>query len=548
MQQRLLQNQKLIVTMLLVVGFFLFFYKIGDRDLWAPDEDEYAQMSREMIRSHNWIYPTVNGEPWAIKPALYNWLTGLISIPYGDVNEYRARVFSALAALGTFLLVYFLGRRMFSVMAGLLSAGVLGTSILFLQYARWAQTNMLSTLFATLAIFCFYRGYTDPAKRTMSYLMMYVAVALGILTMGPVNLVMPGLVVFLYLVLAKDLRHIKDMKMIWGILIVALLAVPWYVIVSAGDGYASELLVKTNFTRFFNAWTHKRPFYYYLIGLPWAFMPWSLYLPGAFHLAFSQRSQEHRRCLQFLLVWSISLLIFFSLAQTKRHQYILIIYPALALLVGYLGDMAIRHWPSSYYRKAVGIPTVILAVLLGLAALAAPIGAALYLKTWLWALLGLSVIIGTCAALMGVAWHRGRVVSMLFLPAIVVLVMTVYSVNTLVPKMEAFKSPRPFCEEIKSCLARGGQWAMYRFYRAAYVYYTDSFTKELKDPQALEAFLAQPTLSLVVMKARDFQDVEPDPSVETVMAGKAFLVIEDQIGHRPMVLIANRQVRSRQES
>jgi len=536
MQQRLLQNQKFIVAMLLLVGFFLFFYKVGNRDLWAPDEDEYAQMSREMIRSHNWIYPTVNGVPWAVKPALYNWLTGLISIPYGDVDEFRARVFSAFSALGTFLLVFFLGQRMFSTTAGLLSAGVLGTSILFLQYARWAQTNMLSTFFATLAIFCFYRGYTDPAKRTPSYLMMYAAVALGILTMGPVNLVMPGLVVFSYLVLAKDLGHIKEMKMVWGILIVSILAAPWYVVVSTGDGYASELLVKTNFTRFFNAWTHKRPFYYYLVGLPWAFMPWSLYLPGAIHLAFSKRSQTDRRSMLFLLVWSISLLIFFSIAQTKRHQYILIIYPALALLVGYLGDMAIRNWPSSYYRKAVGIPSLVLAVLLGLAALAAPIGAAVYLKTWFWAILGVSVIIGICAALLGVAWRRRQAASMLFLPAIMVLAMTVYSVHTLVPKMEAFKSPRPFCEEIKSYLASGGQWAMYRFYRAAYVYYTDSFTKELEDEQALENFLDQPALSLVVMKERDYDDLK------ATLAGRAFLVTKDQIGHRPIVLIANRQV------
>ncbi|MCP4622451.1 MAG: hypothetical protein GY850_02855, partial [bacterium] len=58
----------------MLVGFALFFYMVGDRDLWAPDEDEYAQMSREMIRFNNWAFPTVNGQPWAIKPVLYNWL------------------------------------------------------------------------------------------------------------------------------------------------------------------------------------------------------------------------------------------------------------------------------------------------------------------------------------------------------------------------------------------------------------------------------------------------------------------------------------------
>ena len=536
MQNLLQQNGKIIVILLLVIGFFLFFYKVGDRDLWAPDEDEYAQMSREMIRYNNWAFPTVNGEPWAIKPALYNWLTGLISLPYGDVDEFRSRVFSSLSALGTFLLIFFLGQRMFSPLAGLLAASALGTNILFLQFARWAQTNMLSTFFATLAIFLFYRGYTEPSKRTFSYLMMYVAVALGVLTMGPVNLIMPGLVIFFYLVVAKDLKHIKDLKVIWGLLIFLGLTAPWYVMVSLGDGYASELLVKTNFTRFFNAWTHKRPFYYYIIGLPWAFLPWSLFLPGAIHLAFSRRSQADRQELKFVLVWAISLLVFFSLAQTKRHQYILALYPALALLVGYWGNMAIRHWQESYYRKAVTIPTVIHAGLLALACLAAPLGAAVFLKPWIPAMIGVSLITGVFAVLLVVAWRRRQAYQMLFLPAIFVSVMTVYGVNVLIPKMEFFKSPRPFCEAIKVQLEQGGQWAMYRFYRAAYVYYTDSFTKVLDDEQALHAYLEQPQLSLVVMKEKHYQRLKEG------LESKAFVVTKRRIGHRLMVLIANQQV------
>ena len=134
------------------------------------------------------------------------------------------------------------------------------------------------------------------------------------------------------------------------------------------------------------------------------------------------------------------------------------------------------------------------------------------------------------------AWRRRQALPMLFLPALVVLVMTVYSVHALVPKMEHFKSPRPFCEKVREQLDRGGQWAMYRFYRAAYVYYTDSFAKELEDEQALKDYLAQPTLSLVVMKEKEYNRLKDD------LAGKAFVVIRDQIGHRPMILIANQEI------
>ena len=95
--------------LIFILGFFLFFYKVGDRDLWAPDEDEYAQVSREMVQLNHWTYPTVNNQPYTIKPVLYNWLVALISIPWGDVNEFRARIFSSIAAIATMVFVFYLG-------------------------------------------------------------------------------------------------------------------------------------------------------------------------------------------------------------------------------------------------------------------------------------------------------------------------------------------------------------------------------------------------------------------------------------------------------
>ncbi|UCD81311.1 MAG: glycosyltransferase family 39 protein, partial [Desulfobacterales bacterium] len=367
------RRQVAVLILLLCIGFFLFFYKVGDRDLWAPDEDEYAQMSREMIRYDNWIFPTVNGKPWAIKPVLYNWLIAAASLPWGDVNEFHARVFSSLAALGTFLMTFYLGRRMFSPQAGFLAASVLGTSVLFLKFARWSQTYMLSTFFAMLAIFLFYRGYRSEEKRTLSYLLMYAATGLGVLTMGPVNLIMPGLVIFLYLVVMRDLRHLRHLRLGWGILIFLAITAPWYIVVSLQEGYGFDLLIKTNISRYFDTWTHAQPFYYYLINLPWAFAPWSLFLPGALHLAFSHRAGDDRPAIRFLLIWAIGLFVFFSLSQAKRNEYLLGIYPALALLVGYLGDKAIHSWQEKYFRRSVIIPALIFLAFLALTTIALPL-------------------------------------------------------------------------------------------------------------------------------------------------------------------------------
>ncbi len=523
-------------VLLLCIGLFLFVYRLGNRDLWAPDEDEYAQISREMIRSGDWLYPKCNDVPWTIKPALYNWLVGLSALPKGDVSEFDARIFSALAALGTFLLVFYLGKRMFSARAGLLSALALGTSVLFLEHARWAQTYMLSTFFSTLAIFSFYRAYTEPERRVPWYLLMYAAVGLGIMTMGPVNLAMPALVVFIYLVVMKDLKQIPRMLPVWGILLTAVIVLPWYVAAGMREGYGSELLFRTNVTRFVNTWTHKKAFYYYLEGLPWAFLPWSLFVPGACILAFSKRSQKDRSALKLVLVWAIGLLVFFSAASCKRNQYLLGAYPAFALLVGYFGDMAIRQWQGRFFRRAVVIPSLVLAALLAVVTVAAPVAAAIVEPKYLGLSLGLSSISGVFAVLLIVAWRKDRPGAMLFLPAALMGALVFFGVHFLIPQAEALKSPRPFCEEIVKYCDDGADWAMYRFYRAAYVYYTDSFARVIESEQELKQFMARDNQAIVVMPAK------LHAKLESKRLSAMPVIARTQIGHRKLVLLANREM------
>jgi len=531
---------KVFVILLIVICFLLFFHKVGDRDLWAPDEDEYGQMSREMIRTNNWLFPTVNGEPWAIKPALYNWCVSAISLPYGDVNEFRARVFSSLAALGTVLTIFQLGRIAFNPLAGFLGAIVLATNLLFIQYGRWAQTNMMSTFFATLAIFLFYRGYVDTEKRTSSYLLMYAAVGLGVLTMGPVNLAIPGLAVFFYLVVNKDVKHIFKMKLQWGIPLFLLIALPWYTLVGLQDGYGFDILIKTNLTRYFDTGAgHIRPFYYYIKDLPWAFFPWSLFLPGAFILAYSKRSKEQRKTLNFLLVWIVTIFIFFSLSKGKRPQYILSIYPALALLVGFLGDKAILLWKERFYQKAIIIPSIVLLSILAILVLALPIAAGIYFKPdftsapEFWLTIGVSVITVIFIALNFSAWKREKVQRLLLLPALYIIVFTLYSVHFIIPRMEVYKSPRPFCEEIRTRLDQGAEWAMYQYYRAAFVYYTDSLVDVIETKEDLVRFLDRTTRSLVAMREEEYDGLSED------IRNRMYMIYQRQIGHRSMVLVSN---------
>ena len=130
------QNQKWIVLLLLILSYPLFFHKLGDRDIWQPDEDEYVQVNREMVLDGHWIYPTANGRPYSIKPPLFNWLGSAFSELNGEVTELTSRLPSAIAAAAGLFILYFFGRKLFGHRAGLLSALIIGTTPLYIEFSR----------------------------------------------------------------------------------------------------------------------------------------------------------------------------------------------------------------------------------------------------------------------------------------------------------------------------------------------------------------------------------------------------------------------------
>jgi 4-amino-4-deoxy-L-arabinose transferase-like glycosyltransferase len=227
--------------------------------------------------------------------------------------------------------------------------------------------------------------------------------------------------------------------------------------------------------------------------------------------------------------------VFFSISKGKRPQYILSIYPAFALLIGYLGDRAVQCWQDRYYRKAIIIPSLVHLVLLALLVVALPIAAGIYFKPWLGVTFGFSAIAGIFTILLWLAWRKKQVQQLLLLPAGLMLVILIYCVHFPIPKLNEYKSPRPFCDEIVKRVDKGADWAMYRFYRATYVYYTDSFAKVLNTEDELNRFLDQPNQTIVALQESRYHNLN------TNLKHKSYVIYKKQIGSKPMVLISNQK-------
>ena len=151
------------VTILTAIWAVLTLPSLGATSLWDIDEGLNAEAAREMLESGNWIVPTFNFQPRTAKPALLYWLQVAAYRQFG-VNEFAARLPSAMAALAVVLLTYELGRRMFGAGTGLIAGIVLVTSIQFSILSHAATPDMLMLAGIMLSFVMFWHGYQYDGK------------------------------------------------------------------------------------------------------------------------------------------------------------------------------------------------------------------------------------------------------------------------------------------------------------------------------------------------------------------------------------------------
>jgi 4-amino-4-deoxy-L-arabinose transferase-like glycosyltransferase len=353
---------RLAAALLLVaLGLGLFLPALGTEILRHPLEARYALAAREMLRGGPLLVSHLFGQLYPDKPPLYFWATALVGwLDGGSIGEATARLPAAAAAIAGLLLVARLGADLFGGRAGLLAGCVLATSSLFFWYARQGHPDQFLTLFVTLACLGLWRtlqaaGRGDRWGWTVAA---YAAMGLGVLSKGLLGLVVPLLAGLGYAVLTGPLRGAPGRLRLWpGLGVWLAVVLGWYgpAVLRYGTGYLYETLVHQHMVRYARTWDHAGPWYYYFGEFPAGFFPWILFLPGALVLGWRARRREEP--VLFPLVWLVAGFVFFSLSTGKRGAYLLPLYPAAALLVGWLWDRALAAGPRFRW---VGLPVVTL--------------------------------------------------------------------------------------------------------------------------------------------------------------------------------------------
>ena len=550
-----LQSRPGHYALLAVAHLLLTLPNIGGHTLWDMDEGVNAEAGREMLESGNWITPYYNSEMRTAKPALLYWLQATSFWAFG-VNEFAARFPAVLCGLGSVWLTYELGRRMFSPATGLLSGLIIASCVEFCLISHAATPDPPLILFLSAVFYCYWAG--SEGDRRWWFVPCGALCGLAVLTKGPIGVAMPGLVVLLHLAWTRRLGKLWDHRLLLGALAFVAVAAPWYLMVTLDTRgkWLRAFLEKENFDRFQNPADGHRGSPFYHVGLLLAlFAPWSTFLlPGLWQSWREARRQavgadetDTADKYRFLIVWFLSYLVFFSVAATKLPNYVLPLYPAIAILTARwldrwrTGELAVRPWLMDAAAGGCVLMGVLvtLAILLLAGTVRLPFTVkglgtmpALAPHAWLGAI---PVVVGLW---FGWQVRRGRPTEALTaFGAGAVLFLGLAGVE-VTEAMDEYKVPQYFAEEVGLRQTdRDVRIASFDWLRHSMVFYARREVTRLYDPAAVDPFLAVPRPAYLIVP-EDLWTDERAPRITTPV--KVIARRYDFYSQRYILVVANR--------
>ena len=313
-------NERLTSAVALLCLVALYFWGNGALPVTAPVEVNYAQTAKEMLAAGDFLSPQIYGNYWYDKPIFFYWEL-LAAFSVFGVTDFAARFFPALFAAAGLGLTYAFARRLYDERTAFWSALILGTSVLYSFLAKLILTDLSLFVFFGGTLAAFYIGYRE--RRRSFFYIAYACAGLAVLTKGPIGFLLPGLIILVFLIAARDLSALGRICLPTGLLVFAAVCAPWYVYMYLAHGadFVDTFLGIHNVLRATVSEHAKWDVWYFYLGIyVLGMFPWSFALPLALLRAWRVRPVVETRTL-FLLVWAIVVPVFFQMMATKYPTY-----------------------------------------------------------------------------------------------------------------------------------------------------------------------------------------------------------------------------------
>ncbi len=502
----------------------LFLSSLQSYDL-SKRETREALAVYEMVNHGDFFLPKINGDTLRTKPPLFHWMACLFSFAGGKVDEWSARLPSALAATAGVFCVFCFALAVFDRRTALLSAIILATNVKYLEMANKARVDMTLTLFVFLAYLFFYFGY--KTRRVVYFQAFFIAMGVASLTKGPLGFLLPFAAIIPFLMVRKEVGFLREIGLGKGAVIILAILCIWLVpALLIGRGELLDIIYQETIARFLGTTTHQghyEPFYYYLPQILGGLAPWSLFLPLALYWGF--KNVKKGDALLFVLIWFVSTFIFFSLSAGKRADYLLPLYPAAALLIGKLWgdfiqgakefDLRLYFSISSFPICLVGvvclaiglfslfnftfsdfsIPSMVKPFMVTEDALAFDQFLALY-GTWLPYLFSLICFLGLLAVghFVGIRKRKGTYAFSLLVAMCLSLAV---AGRLILPQVNKMVSLKPFADAIKKQVPEEAELYFYDRVRLKLVFYSERHIPLISHPNFSDYFGPEKTTYLI---------------------------------------------------
>ncbi len=388
-----------------LIGLVICTSFIGLYPIYILDEARNSEAAREMLISGDFIVPYFNGELRTDKPPLHYYFMALGYQLFG-INAFGARFFSGVFGALTLLITFRSVRNNIGSKEAYITTLILLSSLLFIFEFHLAVPDPYLIFFISASLFSFYEFYTSGKRIWLFWA--YAGIGLGMLTKGPIALVLPGLSLTVFLLIKKEfhLKRIFAFKPILGVFFSLVIALPWYYLVheaTTGE-WTKGFFLDHNVNRFNSGKEgHGGIFLLTPIFVFLGLLPFSTTILQGFKNGWAGR--KHNDLILFALIISTVTVVFFSIASTKLPNYPMPCYPFVAIL---LGSYLSRVYCEKSKKRGL---TVSLWVLLAITLLL-PIGGYIALslenqfKDLKWVALWLTVL--PVSAIMGLYFYRNE--------------------------------------------------------------------------------------------------------------------------------------------
>ena len=334
------------------------------------DESRFAQASRQMLQSGDYVTIRFQDELRAKKPAGIYWLQSASAALLGDADISSYRFVNLLALLVSIFMLFHIGLYLYEPAIALAASAAFASGFLVLAEAHLAKTDTVLMLLVMVQQWALMRIYLNrdktTAKPSAHWIFFWTALAAGILVKGPIAPAIAILTIAVLIVWHRGAGWIRPLRLGRGLILMVVICMPWAILVTiATNGVFLDIAVTGDFLAKVQSGqeSHGAPPFTYLALFGVLLWPASLLLPSAFLHIKAMLAQDNTR---FLLAWLVPFWVMIELIPTKLPHYPLPVVPAAVLLLLWCVDRVVTLSPlrqkfylaGQYVLLALGVGLV----------------------------------------------------------------------------------------------------------------------------------------------------------------------------------------------